>query len=144
MNHIREVPLIEGGAVLSFIARQQIELVGELADAVSAVVVVADDQLSRQECGEIARLAQRGCRMFAFVGQHAELSHDCLDDALQQAPDDVSMTTYHVEESNEDVASMLLIYVRDKDPQRILFIDGSPELSAKLVSAFESVAQESS
>lgn len=124
------------------VPREQIGRISELPDPLSAVVVITEDQLTQQECHEIARLVHRGIRMFAFVGPLAEQSHDCFDEVLQQTSEDVSMTTYHVDESNEDIAAMLLAYLRDKNPRRILLVNGALESTARLVSAFESITQE--
>jgi hypothetical protein len=143
MNDLPKKPLRFGNISLEYIARQHIERVSEVVGALTAVVTVANEELTSRECGAIAQLFHRGCRMFAFVGPHSEQSHDRFDEILQEIADDVSMTTYHVDESSDDTAAMLVVYIRDRDPQRILLIDGSQQLSSRLIESFERAALES-
>lgn len=122
-----------GGVTLDSIPLEQVEGISSVASAVTAVMVVADEELSCRACSSIAQLYHRGCRLFAFVGPRSEQSHDCFDEVLQELVDDVPMTTYHVDEPSDDIAAMVIVYVRDKIPSQILLVDGSRDAGSEVV-----------
>lgn len=131
-----------GGVSLDLIPLEQVEEISSVASAVAAVMVVADEELSRRACSVIAQLYRRGCRLFAFVGPRSEQSHDCFDEVLQELVDDVPMTTYHVDEPRDDTAAMVVMYLRDKSSSQILLVDGSRDASAEIVRSLRRVVSE--
>jgi hypothetical protein len=131
-----------GGVSLDSIPLEQVEEISSIASAVTAVMVVTDEELSRRACSAIAQLYRRGCRLFAFVGPRSEQSHDCFDEVLQELVDDVPMTTYHVDEPSDDTAAMVVMYLRDKSSSQILLVDGSRDASAEVVRSLRRTVSE--
>src|SRR4051794_18930487 len=88
------------------IDRTGIKRLSTVAGSIGAVVIVSNDLLTGAECQAIARVRDRGFRMFMCVGRSAEMIHDLLDNYLMSQPlDDVAMTTFHgADEPLEDVA----------------------------------------
>lgn len=76
------------------------------------------------------------------LGRSAETNHDGLDDfLLGQPPGDVAMTTFHRnDEPLEDVASMLVVYMRDQGGSVVVIVDITHELTDNLVSQIEAIA----
>jgi hypothetical protein len=117
------------------IERAAIEHLSTVEGPIGAVVIVSNDLLTDAECQSISRVWDRGCRMFMCVGWGAEMTHDLLDEYLISQPlDDVAMTTFHdVDEPLEDVAALLVVYMREQQSSAVLLIDFARELTDRLI-----------
>lgn len=126
---------------LILIDRVAIAHLSTVREPIGAVVIASDDPLTDAECQAIARLLDCGCGLFMCVGQGAELTHDRIDEYLiSQSPDDVAMTTFHVDEPLEDVASLLVVLLREQQSSTILLVDAIHELTNRLLKQIEVVA----
>lgn len=100
-----------------------------------ALLLDADDQDWRDE--EFLRrsslaLLEAGCRWFVCFGQRSETLHDRIDDTIVEKDYQSVVTTYHLDESEEEVAQFFkevalmemkggLVLVRDKSRWAPLF-----------------------
>jgi len=126
---------------LILIDRAAIAHLSTVREPIGAVVIASNDPLTDAECHAIARIADCGCGLFMCVGQCAEVTHDLLDEYLiSQSPDDVAMTTFHVDEPLVDVASLLVVLLREQQSSTILLIDAIHELTDRLLKQIEVVA----
>jgi hypothetical protein len=123
------------------IDRAAIEHLSTVEGPIGAVVIVSNDLLTDAECRSILGVRDRGCRIFMCVGRGAEMTHDLLDEYLISQPlDDVAMTTFHdVDEPLEDVAALLVVYMREQS-SAVLLIDFARELMDRLVEKIEAAA----
>ena len=124
------------------VARAEIDRLATVAWPVGALVIASDDLLTETEYREIVLARDRGCRMFICLGRSAESNHDRLDDYLLEQPlDDVAMTTFHRDDQPlEDVASMLVVYMRDQRDSAIVIVNITHELTEGLIAQIEAVA----
>jgi hypothetical protein len=130
---------------LILIDRAAIGHLGTIREPIGAVVIASNDPLTDAECQAIAQLLDYGCRLFMCVGQGAEVTHDRLDETLiSQSPDDVAMTTVHVDEPLEDVASFLVVSLREQQSSTVLLVAAKHELTDRLLKQIEVVASSES
>lgn len=58
--------------------------------------------------GLAVKLAEKGVGLFALVGNESEQAHDALDWVLEEVGMDDVMTSWHVQDDPEDVASFVV------------------------------------
>jgi hypothetical protein len=132
--------ILSGQAQLITLSRDSVLQVASITPAVAAITVLADDELTDSELRSIAELSRSGCRLFAFIGARSELVHDRFDELLGQSAGDIAMTTFHVDESAQDTAAMVVNIARGLPSPTILLIDGDRDATQSLRSAINAIA----
>ena len=84
---------------------------GELVDGPKGIVLAVDDLAGFEagfvEAGGAARLARQGFTLFAVAGEKAEAAHDSLDDALEAEGFIDVVTTFHDDDTPDELAAFL-------------------------------------
>lgn len=94
---------------------------GKIIAALFTAWRIEDASIARWEAF-VQALLNRGCSYFICVGEYSEELHDALDDFLESIDGfygkdkQVILTTFHTDESAEDVANFFLHGVIEENP----------------------------